>query len=246
VANELRVRQNFLGGIIEDNPLASGGTTLTSAALAAMVAIGSTQHMPLTLDPDGIFGEPEIVYVTAHTAAATTATILRAQEGTTARSHQQDVNWVHGPAAATDFIENPVRAGRAHRTTTQSIPDNTWTTVVFPTVDYDLYGMINTANGRFTPGRTGLFLCSASVTLATNATGRRGLAVAVNGTILNSFVRNTTTGGYDHYGTVAYPVKLTNATDYIEFQYYQDSGVALNTGSTDSSANANVVFLGGV
>ena len=97
MANELRVRQNFLGGIIEDNPLTSGATTLTSAALAAMVAIGSTQHLAITLDPDGLYGEPEIVWVTAHTAAATTATILRGQEGTTARAHYRDVRWSHGP-----------------------------------------------------------------------------------------------------------------------------------------------------
>lgn len=97
MANELRVRQNFLGGLIEDNPLTSGATTLTSAALAAMVAIGSASHMPIVLDPDGVGGEPEIVWVTAHTAAATTATILRGQEGTTARAHNRDVPWSHGP-----------------------------------------------------------------------------------------------------------------------------------------------------
>jgi hypothetical protein len=102
MANEIRVRQNFLGGKVDDNPLTSGATTLTSSALAAMVAIGSTQHLPIVLDPDGIFGAPEIAYVTAHSASATTATILRAQEGTTARAHQQDVDWVHAPTT-TDF-----------------------------------------------------------------------------------------------------------------------------------------------
>jgi hypothetical protein len=97
VSNELRVRQNFIGGLVEDNPLASGGTTLTSAALSALVAIGSTQHAVIVLDPDGVAGAPEIVYVTAHTGSATTATILRGQEGTTARAHVQDTPWVHGP-----------------------------------------------------------------------------------------------------------------------------------------------------
>lgn len=97
MANELRVRSNFLGGLIEDNPLTLGATSLSSAGLAAMQAIGSTQHMVLVLDPDGVGGNPEIVWVTAHTAAATTATILRGQEGTAARAHERDMPWVHGP-----------------------------------------------------------------------------------------------------------------------------------------------------
>lgn len=97
MANEIRVRQNFLGGLVEDNPLSSGATSMTSAGLSALQVIGSTQHLALTLDVDGVFGEPEIVYVTTHTGAATTATILRGQEGTTARQHNQDTPWVHGP-----------------------------------------------------------------------------------------------------------------------------------------------------
>jgi hypothetical protein len=95
MANELRVRTGFLGGLIEDNPLTSGATTVTSAALATMPVIGSTQHMAVVLDPDGMAGAPEVVYVTAHSAAATTATIARGQEGTTARQHDRDILWVH-------------------------------------------------------------------------------------------------------------------------------------------------------
>lgn len=95
MANELRVRSAFLGGLIEDNPLTSGATTLTSAGLAWAPVIGSTQHMAIVLDPDGFSGSPEIVYITAHSAGATTATVARAQEGTTARAHDRDIAWVH-------------------------------------------------------------------------------------------------------------------------------------------------------
>lgn len=95
MANELRVRSAFLGGLIEDNPLSSSATTLTSAGLASVPVIGSTQHMAIVLDPDGFNGAPEVVYITAHSAAATTATIVRAQESSTARAHDRDVPWVH-------------------------------------------------------------------------------------------------------------------------------------------------------
>lgn len=97
MANEKRVRVNSLGGLVEDNPLTSGATTLTSAGLAALVLIDTTNHAVIVIDPDGLESAPEIVYVTAHTASATTATILRAQEGTTAAAHSVDIPWVHAP-----------------------------------------------------------------------------------------------------------------------------------------------------
>lgn len=102
MANEIRVRTNFLGGLVEDNPLTSGATTLTSAALASVPVIGSTQHMAVVLDPDGFGGAPEVVHITAHTAAATTATVARGQEGSTARAHERDTAWVHS-ATASDY-----------------------------------------------------------------------------------------------------------------------------------------------
>lgn len=102
MSNEARVRQNFLGGIVENNPLAAADTILTSSSMSYMVAVGTTQHLPVVLDPDGIFGEPEIAYVTAHGLGATTATLLRGQEGSTARQHNRDTPWLHG-ATTTDF-----------------------------------------------------------------------------------------------------------------------------------------------
>lgn len=98
MANEQPVRYDGVGGYVEA-ALTAGGTTLTSSALAAMGVVGSTQFAWVILDPDT---NPEHVKVTAHTAGATTATILRGQNGTTARSHFVGTPWVHGPVAA-DF-----------------------------------------------------------------------------------------------------------------------------------------------
>lgn len=97
MANELRVRANFFGGLIEDNPLLIGATTVNSADLGGIPVIGSTQHFPIILDPDGIAGSPEIAYVTSHTSGSTSPTIVRGREGTNAREHLRDVPWMHGP-----------------------------------------------------------------------------------------------------------------------------------------------------
>src|SRR5512143_2978655 len=94
MANEIRQYQNFIGGLLTAS-LSATGTTLTSDGLAAMSAVDSLHHMVVVLDPDGLNGEPEATYVTAHTAAATTATIVRGKEGSTGRAHDIDIPWVH-------------------------------------------------------------------------------------------------------------------------------------------------------
>jgi len=92
-----RSRTAFLSGTITDNPLSAAATTINSAALANLPAIASPDIAVLVLDPAGSAGAPEVVYVTAHTGSATSATISRAQEGTSAREHASTIPWVHGP-----------------------------------------------------------------------------------------------------------------------------------------------------
>lgn len=91
-----RVRSNNVFGLTTDNPLTAGATSFNSAGLVNLPVI-ATQHAIITLDPLRQFGEPEIVVVTAHTGAATVATISRAAYGTVARSHPQNTLWVHAP-----------------------------------------------------------------------------------------------------------------------------------------------------
>ena len=92
MANEIRVRGNLVSGTLSV-ALASGDTTMSSAGLANLPAVTSAGHAVIII-------ENEIIYVTAHTASATTATILRAQEGTSAAAHSPNVAWVHGPVVS--------------------------------------------------------------------------------------------------------------------------------------------------
>ena len=92
-----RLKTAFLSGTITNNPLAIGGTTLTSAALASLPVVASPDIAVIVLDPAGSAGAPEVVWVTAHAGADTSATIERGKEGTAAREHLSGVAWTHGP-----------------------------------------------------------------------------------------------------------------------------------------------------
>lgn len=91
-----RVRGNNAYGITTDNPLGAGAPTFNSTQLQLLPAVSSpSQHALIVLDPKRVFGEPEIVTVTAHTGLSTSATITRAQYSTTARSHPVGTAWAH-------------------------------------------------------------------------------------------------------------------------------------------------------
>jgi hypothetical protein len=96
-----RLRTSFIGGIVEDDPLTSGALTLTSQGLSALPEVtDGLNYIAIVLDPDGLYGgAPEIVWITEHDELSDTATILREQEGTTAREHNNDTYWVHAPTA---------------------------------------------------------------------------------------------------------------------------------------------------
>lgn len=91
-----RIRSNNQFGLTTDNPLTAGATTFNSARLSLFPVV-SAAHAVVTLDPRALNGEPEIVIITAHTAAATVATITRGAYGTVARSHPSGTEWVHAP-----------------------------------------------------------------------------------------------------------------------------------------------------
>lgn len=94
-----------------------------SAALAAMSTIGTTQHMMVGIDPDGDGGgAPEIVMVTKHDASATWAQIARGKEGTTARAHAVDEDWVHGGLAGDQVMRKWKTADEA--VTSNATPQN--------------------------------------------------------------------------------------------------------------------------
>lgn len=116
-----RVRADFVEGIVSDNPLLAGATTLNSDGLADLPAVNAPDDAVIIIDPEGEQSGPEIVYVTAHTAGATSATI-----SATVSQHPQGTEWVHG-AIAEDYHDaaefSP--AGHDHDTTYVNEVDHT-------------------------------------------------------------------------------------------------------------------------
>jgi hypothetical protein len=167
MANERRVRQGFLSGLIDDNPLSNSATTLNSTELAGLEAIDSTEHAVLVLDPTGAGNGPEVVYITAHTGSATSATIARGREGTSGVQHASTITWVH-VATVHDYNQTLTTAPSG---TGLPYEGQLWTDV---TNDRLMSGDASNASQRIahysSSGRTGVRLRRAANQSMTNAT----------------------------------------------------------------------------
>lgn len=100
-----RIRADFLSGTLTSG-LTDSQTDMNSEDLADFPEVSDPQIMAVTLDPRQVHGDSEIVWITDHNVGATPshdATILRGQEGTTARAHPINTKFTHGPTSA-DFI----------------------------------------------------------------------------------------------------------------------------------------------
>lgn len=98
-----RLRQNGIFGTVTDNPLTIGATSFSSAGLTSLGVV-SGNHAIATLDPLKVYGNPEIIMITAHTGSSTVSTIQRGMFGTSAREHPSGTLWVHA-AIDDDFIK---------------------------------------------------------------------------------------------------------------------------------------------
>lgn len=226
-----RLRTNNVFGTITNNPLLIGGTTLSGAGLANLVAVTGSDVAAITLDPNRVNGAPEIVYVTAHTAGNTSATILRGQEGTAARQHPNGTFWVHAPTALDDDrVWSPPRAG-ASRNSVQSITNGAWNLITFNVEDHDTDGMFTTGSGnRFTCVTPGRYEVIFTASFVANNTGTRGWLIAKGvvagaGVLGMNLVPAVQTFG--SASTVQTEVVLA-AGETVSCQMFQSSGAALN------------------
>lgn len=100
-----RIHLNGVSGAVGTGGMAIDATTMPLAAALThsngtpVPTITAPDYMPLSiLKTDGSLSE--VVMVTAYTKSATSATVLRAQEGTPASVHVAGEKFVHAPTAA--------------------------------------------------------------------------------------------------------------------------------------------------
>lgn len=120
---------------------------------------------------------------------------------------------------------------RAHRTTDQSIPTATWTSIIFDAVQHDT-GDDNWVVGtptRVTAQRAGSYLISAYAQWdASGAGGRRLMRLRLNGATNIANIEWQPEATNDLAGMLVATDYELSASDYLEVQVYQNTGGPLN------------------
>jgi hypothetical protein len=119
---------------------------------------------------------------------------------------------------------------RAYRTSTQTIPNATWTALSLNAERFDDDNIHDTVtnNSRLTCKTAGVYYIFGNITWVLNSTGVRGVAIRLNGTtfIADLFVQATSSvvGNVMNVSCIA----NLNVNDYVELMAYQNSGGNLN------------------
>lgn len=137
-------------------------------------------------------------------------------------------------------------AVRATRSSTQSINNTTWTSVLFTATDYDTDNLHSTQSntGRLTIRTPGLYLLQGSLYMGVSATGTRFLRIYKNGaTELHQWLDQPGSAG--EVVAMVHCIAFLNAGDYVEMQAYQSSGGAMNVAaSTPNWCFFEAAYLG--
>jgi hypothetical protein len=128
----------------------------------------------------------------------------------------------------------------AYYSTTQSVNNATWTPLTFDSEDFDTTNLhdISVNTDRVSISHTGLYLVSARAAFAANTTGSRAVGIAKNGTTSAELQRVRFTTGVNaaaagvHIEQILTLLELREGVDFVAALVYQDSGGALNVGST--------------
>lgn len=127
---------------------------------------------------------------------------------------------------------------RAFNSGAQSIPDAAETKLTFDSERWDTDDCHSTSvsSGRLTANTAGMYVISASIAFADNATGRRKVSIRWNdATLIAQESQPASTAGDSTYMTVSTIYKMA-AGDYVEVQVYQNSGGALNLGTFNQTS----------
>lgn len=110
----------------------------------------------------------------------------------------------------------------------QSIPNATYTTVIFDYEYFDTENEYSKSTGKYTPQTAGYYLCIGSVVFDTLADTKKFIIIVNKNTTMIS-VDRATVGGTDLCGGCVTAIAYMNgSTDYLVVQAYQNEGGAKN------------------
>jgi hypothetical protein len=188
----------------------------------------------------------QVVMVFADAAARTSA-ITSPQEGMI--SYLKDTNatqYYSGSAWLTIGAGSIFNGASVYGSAYISLANNTDTAITFNSEFYDTnsYHSTSTNTSRLTVPTTGYYLITVSVGFAANALGYRFAKVQKNGsTNVGSLgINYSPSGTYDVQLNQSIVVSAT-AADYFEIIVFQNSGGALDGGST-STLPVTITYLG--
>jgi len=134
-----------------------------------------------------------------------------------------------------------------YKSANASITNATDTTVTFNSENYDTDGFHDTATNaeRITipAGKGGKYLITAKITYASNTTGIRGIYLYKNAAVFLTYNSGNLQVSGECNVLLSYVVSL-NATDYVYFQTYQNSGGALNLNGGSELTTFQASYLG--
>lgn len=130
---------------------------------------------------------------------------------------------------------------QAHNAATQSIPNSTWTTLTFPTLDVDNMGGWNSGTNTYTCQLLGWYRVFATVGWAANATPARAISVNIQGTRFQGFNDTPTSTGVTSSTVNGVEFQLGIGWT-IQIQVDQNSGGALGTATSPFLTSFGLVW----
>lgn len=121
-----------------------------------------------------------------------------------------------------------------------SIPNATYTKVLFDTESYDTNN--NFASSRFTPTVAGFYQINCGASIAATITGIAELGVYKNGSVFIYGQTSQLTSNYAYLIT-GVMVYCNGSTDYIEAYLYQSSGLTQTTNTGQASTYFQAVLV---
>ena len=141
-------------------------------------------------------------------------------------------------ASGIPMVSGNMPAFSAYNTSVQSITNNAWNKILFPTEDFDTNN--NFASSTFTPTVAGYYQISTSWNPPASNSGLAGISVWKNGSNykVGGFLYPNSVQGLSQSMTCL--VYCNGSTDYIDIYGYQNSGGSLNT----NAGSVNMWFQG--